>query len=78
MARAGLGDLLSKPVASADWRMAHFLRGEYYCDRPVEMVDDAVEAVIDRAEEIGDESEDTRTLLLEALLLSGMSMASGP
>ena len=77
MARSGLADLLSKPVASADWRLAHLLRGDPYCERPVALVDEAVEAVLERAGAIGTGGDpDAGAILFEALLLSGMSMAA--
>ena len=77
MARSGLADLLSKPVASADWRMSHLLRGEVHCDRPVEIVDEAVEETLKRAAAIGGGADpEAVAVLFEALLLSGMSMAA--
>jgi len=37
MIRAGLGDLLSKNVCNADWRLSHRLKGTYFCEVPQQM-----------------------------------------
>ena len=75
MTRAGLGDLLSKPVSSADWKLAHLIKGEYFCDLPIRMVTDAERACRDSAVLIGRGDAAGAEALTRALLLSGFSMA---
>jgi glycerol-1-phosphate dehydrogenase [NAD(P)+] len=74
MSRAGLADLLSKAVSSADWKLAHLVTGEPYCETPIELANDAVERAVQTAPalRIGDPS--AAAALFEALLASGTSM----
>jgi glycerol-1-phosphate dehydrogenase [NAD(P)+] len=74
MTRAGLGDMLSKPVSTADWQLAHLLKGEYYCDVPLRLVEQAERACRRSAVAIGRSAPDGLQPLAEALLLSGISM----
>ncbi len=71
---AGLGDLESKPTASADFRLSGWLRGTYYCPAPERVVLEAEPRVADAAAGIGAGDPEALALLTEALLLSGLSM----
>ncbi len=71
---AGLGDLESKPTATADFRLAGRLRGDYYCPAPEGVVLGAEPRVAEAAEGVATGDPAALTLLTEALLLSGMSM----
>lgn len=81
MIRAGLGDLVSKPVANADWKLSSIINGERFCPRPFELVqgvdagDIAKRLAHDEAcrAELG-WNRDGISLLMEALILSGVSM----
>jgi glycerol-1-phosphate dehydrogenase [NAD(P)+] len=71
---AGLGDLESKPTATADFRLGGCLRKEYYCPAPEKVVLAAEARVAEAAKEIGQGDPAAIALLTEALLLSGISM----
>jgi glycerol-1-phosphate dehydrogenase [NAD(P)+] len=71
---AGLGDLLSKPVASADFRLAGRLRSSYFCKAPEQVVLQAEAKVSKVAQALGASDLQALSLLTEALLLSGISM----
>ena len=75
MTAAGFGDLLSKATSSADWKMASLVRGEYYCDRPVEVVEEAERRCRANAAAIGRGDPGAIEGLIVALLQSGISMA---
>ncbi len=75
MMRAGLGDMLSKPVSNADWKLAHLIKGDYYCDLPLRLVEEAERACRRSAAAIGRGAPEGLRPLTEALLLSGCSMA---
>ena len=75
MIAAGLADLLAKCVSAADWKLAHLLRGEYFCGVPVEVVAEAEQACFAAAERIGRGEPAAVAQLTEGLLLSGISMA---
>lgn len=71
---AGLGDLESKPTATADFRLAGKLRGSYYCPAPERVVLEAEARVAAAAADIGRGDPQALEVLIEALLLSGISM----
>lgn len=75
LTRAGFGDLCSKPVSGADWRLSQRLFGETICPTALSMVDDAVASARGLAAEIGRGERDSVAILAEALVLSGLSMA---
>jgi glycerol-1-phosphate dehydrogenase [NAD(P)+] len=74
MTRAGLGDILSKPVSTADWMLAHLIKGEYYCQVPLRLVERAERACRASAVAIGHGTPEGLQPLAEALFLSGISM----
>lgn len=74
MTAAGIADYLSKCSSSADWQASHILRGEYYCERPREFFDGTTEALLAAAPGAGQGGETAVAAVLEALMLSGLSM----
>jgi len=58
---AGAGDLYGKYTALADWRVAHLLTGEYYCERVAGLMEDAV-------------AKGAEGAVMEALVFSGIAM----
>lgn len=74
MIRSGLGDLLSKPVCNADWRLATHIRGGTFCRRPFELVKDLEESYAGRAHLLVERDPETIAALSEALVYSGVSM----
>ena len=73
-AAAGGGDYLSKCSSSTDWRAAHLLRGGYFCERPREFFEGTQERLLNAAPGVGEGRPDAVGAVLEALLLSGLSM----
>lgn len=71
---AGLGDLESKPTATSDFRLSGFIRGDYYCPAPERVVLEAEQRAADASGSIGAGDPQGIMLLMEALLLSGLSM----
>jgi glycerol-1-phosphate dehydrogenase [NAD(P)+] len=71
---AGIGDLESNPTATADYRLAGRLRGDFYCSAPEGVVLSAEARVAEAAEAIAAGDPAAMALLTEALLLSGFSM----
>ncbi|CAB5127442.1 Glycerol-1-phosphate dehydrogenase [NAD(P)] (EC [Olavius algarvensis associated proteobacterium Delta 3] len=65
MAAAGFGDLLSKNASTADWLVGHHLFGEYFC---------GFSAAVAEAARINTNSPEGLSVLIEALLRSGLSM----
>lgn len=76
MIASGLGDLLSKPVSNADWRLGARLAGAAYSTFPLEMIEAAGRALEGVAARLPSRELDAVRGLCEALCLSGMAMAA--
>jgi glycerol-1-phosphate dehydrogenase [NAD(P)+] len=72
--RSGVGDAISNLTAIADWRLAERERGEAVDGLAVTFARTAATAVLYRVETIDDDS--LLTALAEALVLSGLAMAT--
>ena len=74
MLQAGLGDILGKYTALADWHIANTLNGEYFCPE----VEKLVLSTLKKCEEAaaGVTSRDAKTVenITEALILSGIAI----
>ena len=71
---AGLGDLLGKYTAHADWEISACLTGEYYCDQIAALTRTAVDDAAELARHGDVNSPDFSASLMEALVLSGLAM----
>ena len=71
---SGVGDVLGKYIAKADWQLGQVINGEPCCPVCVEMVTNAVNALVDNVEEIAHKTEKGMRILIEALLLSGVTI----
>ena len=71
---AGLGDLLGKYTAHADWIISSALTGEYYCEKIAELTLDSVRRAADLAKCGDTASEEYAGALMEALVISGLAM----
>lgn len=74
MLQAGLGDLVSKPVCNADWRLASLVRGEPFCALPFQMIADLEAIYLPQAGAIPSRSPAVIAALIEAIAYSGISM----
>ena len=74
MVCAGVGDVLGKYIAKADWKIGRIINDETYCDVCGEIVTDALKRLLDNIDEIKQRSDKGIRLLTEALLLSGMTI----
>lgn len=72
---AGFGDLLSKPVSQGDWLLSHVVREVPYATRPNEILEDLFAELLTQASAIGRADEYGLRVLMEAILVSGFSMA---
>ena len=74
LARSGVGDILAKYTALLDWRAAHLLTGEYFCQTICGIMDEAVETVVSRTDGILTGDEGAFAALTYALVMSGIAM----
>lgn len=71
---SGVGDVLGKYIAKADWQLGQIINGESCCPVCVEMVTNAVNALVDNVDEIARKTEKGMRILIEALLLAGVTI----
>lgn len=75
MLRAGLGDMLAKYISIAEWRIAHEIVGEYYCEEIAKLVRLALKKCIDNADGLVKRDETAVSAVFEGLVLSGIAMS---
>jgi len=75
MLRSGLGDMLAKFVSIAEWRIAHLITGEYYCEEVAQLIRDAVKKCVDNAEGLRKGEEAAIEAVFEGLVIGGVAMA---
>ncbi|MDD4371168.1 MAG: sn-glycerol-1-phosphate dehydrogenase [Anaerostipes sp.] len=71
---SGVGDLLGKYTALADWKITNILNGEYICNRICDMEYQALNKLKDSLEGIKNRQVAAYEELMYGLLLSGLAM----
>lgn len=74
MVISGVGDVLGKYIAVADWRIGAEINDEIYCPVCGSIVLDAVAKLMDNIDGIRSRSEQGIRALIEALLLAGLTV----
>lgn len=75
MLKSGLGDMLAKFVSIAEWRIAHLITGEYYCEEVAQLIRTAVKKCVDNAEGLLKREEAAIEAVFEGLVIGGVAMA---
>jgi len=75
MLKAGLGDMLAKYVSIAEWRIAHLITGEYYCERVAQLIRTALKKCVDNAAGLLKRDEAAVQAVFEGLVIGGVAMA---
>ena len=75
MIRAGYGDIIGKFSCLNDWKLAAYIRGEYFCQTVYDMVMDTAKRVRALASGIANRDGASITALMEALVEVGVAMA---
>lgn len=71
---SGLGDVLAKPVSSADWKLNHFLFNEYYCQYSVDLLKNLEPVYLENPSRIQQKDPDAIHALFQALFYSSIAM----
>ncbi len=71
---AGLGDLIAKPVSTADWRINHMLFGESYSHEIAALIDRVEPMYLSDPASVARHEPSAIRALFEALVLSGSAM----
>ena len=75
MLRSGLGDMLAKFVSIAEWRIAHIITGEYYCEEVAQLIRGAVKKCVDNAQGLLKREDTALEAVFEGLVIGGVAMA---
>ena len=75
MLKAGLGDMLAKYVSIAEWRIAHIITGEYYCEEVAQLIRGALKKCVDNAAGLLQRDEAAIEAVFEGLVIGGVAMA---
>ncbi len=71
---AGIGDVLGKYIAKADWVLGNIINGETYCPVCADIVMEAVNKCMSNIEDIKKRTESGTRILIEALILAGITI----
>lgn len=74
MTASGVGDMLSKYISIADWKIGHLITGEYFCPFVADLTIEAVDMIVQNIEKINSGDIDSFGILMKGLLLSGVAM----
>lgn len=72
--RSGVGDILAKYIALADWKIAHLVTGEYLCPRILDIMRQAVDTVTGSVSGLLEGREEAFQSVTYALVMSGIAM----
>ena len=74
LAASGVGDMLSKFISVADWKIGNLISGEYYCPFIADMQLKAVQDIVEALPDIKKGGLDGTRKLMEGLIISGIAM----
>ena len=72
--KAGLGDMLAKYISIAEWRIAHIITGEYYCEEVAQLIRTALKKCTDNAAGLLQHDEAAIAAVFEGLVIGGVAM----
>ena len=75
MLKSGLGDMIAKYVSICEWRIAHVITGEYYCETIADMVRSALKKCVDNADGLLKREEEAVQAVFEGLIIGGVAMS---
>ena len=71
---SGLGDMIAKYVSICEWRIAHVITGEYYCDEIADLIRGALKRCMDHAQGLLKREEAAVQAVFEGLVIGGIAM----
>lgn len=74
LTKSGIGDMLGKYIALADWRISNFLTGEYLCEKIYNMTQEATDRTARVSFGFKDGNTEAFEQLMYGLLMSGLAM----
>lgn len=72
---AGFGDMVGKYVGLIDWQVSNLVSGEYYCPEVAAFVREAVDDLMELADKVTANDEQTALAVFEGLVKTGIGMS---
>ena len=72
---AGFGDMVAKYIAICEWRIAHLVLDEYYCEEIAKLMRRSVKRIVDNADKLKSRGHEVIEAIMEGLVLSGVAMS---
>ena len=72
---SGLGDMLAKYVSIAEWRIAHVITGEYYCETVAESIRHSLAKCVNNADGLLSRDQAAVEAVFEGLVMAGAAMS---
>ena len=72
---SGFGDMIAKYIGIVDWKISNILSGEYYCEKIAQYVKKTVDELLDLADSVTVDNEETAGKIFEQLLKTGIFMS---
>ena len=74
LTKSGVGDVIGKYIALAEWKLGRLMKGEYFCMKIYNLTVQAVQAVKESVENLADGDVTAYEKLTYGLLISGIAM----
>jgi len=74
LVRSGVGDIIAKYTALADWEISNAVTGEYLCRKIYDIMRLAADATVESISGILEQSDDAYVKVMFALVMSGIAM----
>jgi glycerol-1-phosphate dehydrogenase [NAD(P)+] len=74
MILSGIGDILAKYISLVEWKIAHILVGDYYCETVAGIVEDSLAVCVRDAKAAVNGDKKAILSVMEALVISGIAM----
>ena len=71
---SGIGDMLGKFIALAEWKIAHAVTGEAFCQEIHDIMDEAVTNIMNNCKQAQDGDDEAVAQVVYGLLMSGIAM----
>lgn len=71
---AGVQDIMAKYVSIADWKIAHIVSGEYFCEKVCAMAQEALDIMVRCAKELAEGKKPDFEAMAYTQMLSGLTM----
>ena len=75
MLKAGLGDMLAKYISICEWRISHWVTGEYYCENIAGLMRASLNKIRESAQGLLQRDKAAIEGVMEGLTLSGIAMS---